>query len=192
MTPALPPDLAALARAYSTMVEEVRTLVAGLSPTQLNWQPRAGRAWSIGQCLEHLAIAARAYLDELEPAVADARRAGNRPRTGELRLPAFGAWFVAQLEPPPKRRLPAPAKIQPPSTVEPAGVVASFATAHERAAALLPAAAEVDLNRVRFRNPFVPLVRFTVGTGLVILAAHSRRHLAQARSVRAAADFPTS
>jgi hypothetical protein len=48
----------------------------------------------------------------------------------------------------------------------------------------------VNFNRVRFKNPFVPLIRFTVGTGLMVINAHDRRHLWQAERVQQAPGFP--
>jgi hypothetical protein len=47
-----------------------------------------------------------------------------------------------------------------------------------------------DVNRIRFRNPFIPVLRFTVGTGLEILSNHQRRHLLQAERVRESLEFP--
>jgi hypothetical protein len=46
------------------------------------------------------------------------------------------------------------------------------------------------VNRIRFWNPFVLGLRFTVGTGFQIIASHGRRHLLQAERVRDSADFP--
>jgi len=51
---------------------------------------------------------------------------------------------------------------------------------------------ELDFNRVRFRNPFVPLLRFTVGTGLMIINAHDRRHLWQAQRVKEFEGYPAA
>jgi hypothetical protein len=51
-------------------------------------------------------------------------------------------------------------------------------------------AAAHDVNRVRFGNPFLPLIRFTVGTGLQIVARHNHRHLLQAERVRQLGEFP--
>jgi hypothetical protein len=48
----------------------------------------------------------------------------------------------------------------------------------------------IEFNRVRFKNPFVPLLRFTVGTGLMVINAHDRRHLWQAERVQVAPGFP--
>ena len=51
-------------------------------------------------------------------------------------------------------------------------------------------ASSYDVNGIRYKNPFIPLLRFTVGTGLEIIAKHQSRHLLQAEGVRQAADFP--
>jgi hypothetical protein len=47
----------------------------------------------------------------------------------------------------------------------------------------LHAYAGVDLAGVRFPNPFISAVRFSLATGLHVLAAHERRHLWQASNV---------
>jgi len=52
--------------------------------------------------------------------------------------------------------------------------------------------AKFNVNRIRFRNPFVRSIRFTVGTGLLIISAHDRRHLWQAEQVRRSEGFPQS
>jgi hypothetical protein len=41
---------------------------------------------------------------------------------------------------------------------------------------------------IRFVNPFVRGVRFSLATGLHVIAAHERRHLWQARRTRDAAE----
>ncbi|HSB53345.1 MAG TPA: hypothetical protein VLD58_03280, partial [Gemmatimonadales bacterium] len=48
----------------------------------------------------------------------------------------------------------------------------------------------LDLNGTRFANPFLPLVRFSVGTGFQVIAAHQRRHLWQAGRIRENPRFP--
>jgi hypothetical protein len=60
----------------------------------------------------------------------------------------------------------------------------------ERIASLVTSSAGKDLNSVRFRNPLVPLVRFTVSSGFLIIAAHARRHMWQAEQVTHESDFP--
>ena len=45
---------------------------------------------------------------------------------------------------------------------------------------------------VRFPNPFIRGVRFSLATGLHVIAAHERRHLWQAWRVRQAAERPST
>ena len=44
-------------------------LVKPLTPEQLNWKP-APEKWSVGQCLEHLAISTEVYLGPIADALA--------------------------------------------------------------------------------------------------------------------------
>jgi DinB family protein len=54
--------------------------------------------------------------------------------------------------------------------------------------AFLGAHADLDLAGVRFPNPFVRGIYFSLATGLHVIAAHERRHLWQAGRVRRAMD----
>jgi hypothetical protein len=62
-----------------------------------------------------------------------------------------------------------------------------FLASQDEVRAFLRAFAEIDLAGVRFPNPFVAGVRFSLATGLHVLASHQRRHLWQAWNVRTAA-----
>jgi hypothetical protein len=86
----------------------------------------------------------------------------------------------------------APGKAVPVEAGDPVEAVAEFVGSHEPVRGVIQASSQLDLNRVRFKNPFVPLIRFTIGTGLLIINAHDRRHLWQAARVREAPGFPSS
>ena len=99
-----------------------------------------------------------------------------------------GRLFIDSLEPPPKRwsRLKAPQKIRP-RTAPPLGeTFASFLASQADVRSFLLAHADLDLAGVRFPNPFLRGVRFSLATGLHVIAAHERRHLWQAWGVRRA------
>ena len=83
----------------------------------------------------------------------------------------------------------APGKIAPGSNVDGA-ILDRYLDAHRAARELVTRAAAHDINRIRFANPFVPLLRFTVGTGLEIISKHAMRHLQQAERVKADPQFP--
>src|SRR5262249_47684181 len=100
-------------------------------------------------------------------------------------------WFIRNyIAPNPGgKRARAPNKIEPASQVEPS-VLEALLRSNDAARALIRQAGNYDVNRLRYKNPFVPFLRFTVGTGLEIIAKHEGRHLLQAETVRQSAGFP--
>jgi hypothetical protein len=157
-----------------------------LSAVQLNWQPRQD-AWSVGQCLEHLRAANDVYL----PAISAALQGRRSRRIDAVRLGWFTRRFIrAYIVPNPHgTSARAPRKIAPTKQVDLA-VLSAFLRSNESARELVRRAGDFDVNRIRFRNPFIPLLRFTVGAGLTIIAQHQSRHLLQAERVRQMAGFP--
>lgn len=163
------------------------TALAGtLTSPQLNWTPGPGE-WSVGQCLDHLCVASEVYLPPMSSALAGSRLAP----VAEITPGWFGRFFIrTYIEPSAgTRRAKAPKKIAPRAHVEPS-VLERFIRNNAEARALVLRAAKYDVNRIRFKNPFIPLLRFPVGTGLEILSRHQRRHLLQAERIRERAEFP--
>lgn len=184
----LPEDVQDLLIALDDNDRKAEALTRDLSDERFNWRPD-GRSWSIAQCLDHLNVASRVYLVPIREALQEARKAGA-VRKAPIRPGFFGRWFVANLEPPPKRRLPAPKKIVPAASKDKAEVMAEWQRAQDQVRDLLREAAGLDLNRTRFVNPFISLIRFSAGTGFQVIAAHQRRHLWQAEQVKANPRFP--
>jgi hypothetical protein len=166
--------------------QRAKALAMGLSSEQLNWQPQPG-AWSVGQCLEHLCAANEIYLPAMSSSLVD------KPTSAvdEITPGWFGRWFIASyIEPSPRsKRARAPRKIAPGAQVE-SSVLDRFVRSNHSIRQLVRDASNYDVNRIRFRNPFVPLIRFTVGTGFEILSKHERRHLLQAEGVKRNPAFP--
>ncbi len=188
MADGLPEDLAEIRRGLEASDREARALLADLDEERFNWRPDE-RSWSVAQCLDHLNVANRVYLAVMRPAVEDARRRGVL-RQGPIRPPMLERWFVRTLEPPPKFRLPTPRKIVPAFRKTRAEVSEEWGRLQADLADLLREAASLDLNAARFKNPFLPLVHFRVGTGFLVIEAHERRHILQAKKVRRHPDFP--
>ncbi len=164
------------------------SLAARFTMTQLTWQPEAGERWNILECLDHIAISATLYLDAMQTAIGNARPGPSAGVFHTAGLPS--TKFTQVQEPPPRRRFPAPLKIRPRPTLNPERILPEFLQTMDRVTSLVTSSAGKDLNSVRFRNPLVPLLRFTVSSGLLMLAAHGRRHMWQAEQVTHAPDFP--
>jgi len=88
------------------------------------------------------------------------------------------------MEPPPRRKFRSPKQIRPRAHKPGQEVLSAFIAAHDELRSLIHEAHALDLNRIRFKNPFIGFLRFSVGTGMLIISAHDRRHLWQAQQVR--------
>jgi hypothetical protein len=159
--------------------DRATALALGLTPQQLNWKPRPGE-WSVGQCIEHLYVSNEVYCPAISSALV-----GHPPAVVQDITPGwFGQWFIRNyIEPSPRTKRRAPKKIRPGAQVEPS-ILERFLDSNHRVRELVQSARNYDVNRIRFRNPFVPVIRFTVGTGLEILSKHQQRHLLQAERIR--------
>ena len=178
----LPHDIADLVTQFESTERDARALVANIDEERGQWRPAPG-AWSIAECLDHLARGNRAYLAAMQKPIEAARRANRLRRRPAIAGP-LGGWFARSLEPPVKTKMKAPRTIRPRSAPSLHDALDDFVTSHHDVRELLEANADLDLARIRFPNPFVPLLRFSLASGFHILTAHARRHLWQARRVR--------
>ena len=183
----LPQDIVAYLAQLDDADRAATALVARLSDEQANWRPHAGAAWSLAQCLDHMATTNMAYLPPLKTA-ASAARPGHVPyRTGGF----ASQYFLKKTEPPVATKLKAPKRIQPQSKISVAEALAKFQRSNEAIRQFAAETAGVNLCGVRFKNPFIPLLmNFTVASGLLIIAAHNRRHLWQMEQVLKQPNFP--
>jgi hypothetical protein len=161
-------------------------LAGSLSADQLNWRQRPSE-WSVGQCLDHLRAANALYA----PAMAEALNGRPQAVVQEITPGWFGRWFIRSYIEPSEttKKARAPGKIAPVTRVD-STILDRFLDSNRALRSLVARASRHDVNRIRFRNPFVPVIRFTVGTGFEILSKHQRRHLLQAERIRSAPGFP--
>lgn len=171
--------------------ESAAQLIAGISGAQGNWQRAAGRSWSIRQCLEHLSLTTQLYTKAIAEAVASASNGAKSGTTAtEIKPGWFGRWFLSQLEPPVRMRIKTILKVMPAATGNLEAALDDFVKSHGAVREILKSWDRVDFNHLRFPSPFASSLRFTVGTGLLILNAHDRRHLWQAQRVKEAPGYP--
>jgi hypothetical protein len=176
----------------ATQIDGIRSqadeVCAGLDEVRLNWQPDAGRRWSIAQCLDHLARTTDLYGQRLEEAIAGAA-------TGEERESAsanlMGRFLIWSMEPPSRVRMPTKPALQPPSALNGPDVLRAFGESLDYLSRLTASALRVDASHVRYRNPLAGDTQmFNLATGVLVMLAHNRRHLEQAEKVRRHRDFP--
>ena len=183
-----PADIQALQEQFHAIERDAKALTDGL-PEELGTWHETADSWSVAQCFDHLATGNRIYLDALEKGALQARKRG-RLRRRPARPGLIGRWFANYLEPPATVpfKLKAPRKIAPRQGPALADAVTRFLRCHDQVEAYLDENADLDLARARFANPFIPGLRFSLATGLYVIAAHDRRHLWQAWRVRREAE----
>ena len=181
-------DIEDLHNQLDAVERDARSLVENLAEEQGCWRAEED-AWTVAQCLDHLAITNQVYLDAMKEPANRARAAG-RLRRRPARPGSIGRWFAAKMEPPVKAfsKMKATRNIKPAESPTLASAFARFLTSQNEIRAYLRTNADLDLAGIRFPNPLVPGIRFSVATGLHVIAAHERRHLWQAWNVRRAAE----
>jgi hypothetical protein len=185
---ALPSDLQRLDAALDAIEVDARAIATGMSQSSGSWHAQPG-SWSVAECLDHLATGNRVYLAAMQPSAERALHRGSMRRRA-VQPGLIGGWFVNYLEPPVRAGLKskAPRKIRPRPSPRLDDALTAFLASHADVRAFVRTYGGIDLTGVRFANPFIPGVRFSLATGLHVIAAHERRHLWQAWRVRRAAE----
>jgi hypothetical protein len=169
-------------------LEQLSTLTTGLSDAALNWQPNA-QSWSIGQCLDHLVRTNDSALAAIRHTV-ESNRDELRTRAGEMQAAGWlSRWFVRSIGPDSNAKFRAPRKIVPVSSVT-SDVLARFTGTQKMVQQFVMEFGNADLGALRYPNPLLPVVRWTVDSGLMILIRHNARHMQQAERVKESPGFP--
>ena len=157
----------------------------GLTDEAFNWRPAQDR-WSIAECFEHLNMTAAAYLPRFDAVIAGARTAGwTSP--GPFSYGFIERWAAKSMEPPAKRRLPAPAMLRARGPLARDAVMTRFMEMQDAIAERVRRADGVDLRRAKVKALFGPFW-FSLGQSIQLALAHERRHIWQARDVRNALE----
>jgi hypothetical protein len=168
--------------------DEARQVVTGLTSAQLNWKP-APESWSIAQCLEHLTLSSANFDRYFAPVIARAKEKGATSSPPAYRPTMIGGWLIRQLVPEATRKVPAP-KILRPSASNLEQPLEHFLRQQEAFLGFVSSARGIDYNKARLRSPVTPLIRYSLADAFVLTVVHNRRHLSQARRVKATTGFP--
>jgi hypothetical protein len=174
--------------AFEAAKADARELVSPLPEAAFNWR-RAPATWSIGECVDHLNVVGRKYLRAVDRAIETGRRDGITGQ-GPFRYGLFEGLFARFMEPPPLLRMPAPAAFAPSSEVRRDEALAAFLALQADLQERLVRAEGLDLRRLKTPSPVSRHLKLSLGKAFEIVAAHQRRHLWQARQVKADPGFP--
>ena len=179
-------DIQSLLDQLDSATSDAAALTAGLSEAEAATR-LSPLSWSITQCLDHLALTNSLYLEPMHKAAITARQQGKLRRSPAV--PGFfGRWFITRIEPTNKpgsgfKTIP---KLQPEAATSLPAALASFTASQQAIEQFIHNFADLDLASIRYANPILRGLNFSLASGLNILLAHERRHLQQAWKVRKA------
>ena len=176
------PELAKMSADMRQNMASAREALLGLDDERFNWRPADG-VWSMAQCLAHLNVVNRTDVAMLREVVAEGWR---RRRTGDgpYRYGFLSRYFIASMEPPPRRRFRAPRMYVPGEQSALQSTLDEYESISSRLLEIMESANGLDLARVRTPMPAVRWLSMPLGARLALINAHDRRHLWQAAQVR--------
>ena len=178
----------------SVILQTVEREFMPLSVEQLRWKPIADRpspGWSIVECLQHLNLAERYYIRNLQHKVATLGLVQTQPADQLLESDWVGKAMLYIVDPQVKMKVPAPGIIRPRPAIDldPAAVLEQFNELQTLLHSLLDKAVYLDWNQEKVASLFGQWLKIRLGDTFRMLVAHTERHLNQA--LRAKAEMAT-
>ena len=172
---------------YRRQFEQIRTdaveLTAGLVESQFNWRPNVNE-WSIEECLAHLIMVGQVELQAIDDAVQQGHAQGLKGK-GPFEYGSIDRFVVNLTEPPVKDPLPTLRRFTPLHGQPLTAILPTFDHVQSQILIQLARAEGLDLRRVKVATPISRWLKMSLGMMFAQIAAHERRHLEQARKVRA-------
>lgn len=143
--------------------------------------------WCMGEILSHLVQAGNEYLPQIQKGLSkpnDQLEIGGEPFTPNY----FFRWFIKIVSPEYKREVPTVKPFEPKQAdkIDKEMVLADFITLQDELISLLKRCKleQLNLDRIKTRNPIVKLVPMSLTACFAIQEAHQRRHFAQMRDLK--------
>jgi hypothetical protein len=160
-------------------------IVDPLSDEEWRRRPASG-GWSAAQCMEHLNLSSRSYLDPFAHAIEKLK--GYGLATPDHYKKSLMGWLIYRsLEPPPKRKYKTAPSFDPQTVVSKEDAVAEWERLQQSVSEFIESSRGLDVCAVRITSPFSPKISYNLFSAFCMIPAHQRRHLWQAeRAIKGA------
>lgn len=173
-------------RTLKKQLKYMNALTGRLSREQFNFKPEPNK-WSVGQCIEHLNLSMRAYLDLMKPAVTNASREAEGTFT---RGTMMGRLMLRALRTP-GRSYPAPKSFMPQGNdLDPGTVRGIFETEITCLQQVLWDSKGLALGQITMPWPVFRLIKISLAQAFELQILHNDRHFKQAEQVILSEHFP--
>lgn len=176
----------ALQTRLTTILQTAALEFATLTDEQLRWKPKPN-SWSIVECLQHLNLAERYYIRNIQHKVDALGLLQTQPNDQPLKSDFVGKMMHYAVDPQVKIKVPAPGIIRPRQAqdLRPAEVMGQFIDLQNLLHTLLNKAVYLDWNTEKVTTLFGNWLKLRLGDVLLMLVAHTERHINQAMRVKA-------
>lgn len=170
----------------TAVLDTVNREFAHLSDEQLRWKPAPDK-WSIVECLQHLNLAERFYIRNIQHKVDKLGLVQTNPTDQPIQSDWVGKVMLYVVDPQVKLKLPAPGMIRPrpAADLDPTDVKNQFVELQTLLHSLLDKAVYLDWNGEKVMSLFGNWIKIRLGDAFRMLVAHSERHMKQAMRVKA-------
>ncbi len=174
----------------SAVLETVELEFRPLTEAQLRWKPAPGK-WSIVECLQHLNLAERFYIRNIQHKVDQLGMIQTNPIDQAIESDWIGKAMLYVIDPQVKIKLPAPGMLRPrrAEDLDPTDVVNQFVELQILLRDLLNKAVYLDWNQDKVMTMYGNWLKIRLGDAVRMLVAHTERHMNQAMRVKA--EIPT-
>lgn len=174
-----------LQQRLSTILETVSREFSNLSESQLRQQPAPDK-WSIIECLQHLNLAERFYIRNIQHKVDQLGVLQTNPTDQSLKAGLVGKALCWAVDPNTTMKLKAPSIVKPrrPEEWNVAEVMSQFVELQTILKDSIDRAIYLDWNQAKLPTLFGNWLKINLGDALRMLVLHTERHLAQAMRVK--------
>ena len=169
----------------TVVLDTVSREFAHLSDAQLRTQPAPG-SWSIVECLEHLNVAERYYVRQLQHKTDQLGLVQHNPDDQMVESDWIGRLVLRFLDPKSTVKIPAPGILRPrsASALNPADVMGQFLELQTLQRELLNKLPYLDWNQQKVSTMYANWLKMRLGDTIQMLVVHTERHLGQAMRVK--------
>jgi hypothetical protein len=168
-------------------IERAKKSFAHLSDIQLNWKPNS-ESWSVGECLSHLVISNRLYLDKIEN-ILDSFPTGSK-KDFPYKQSFLGKLIAKGVDPSNLKKAKTFKVFFPASSNIQKNIIDEYVKSSEKLIELMGKMQHLDLKKIKLSSPVNILIRQNLGDPLIIIPLHDERHLNQAKRVMSQKGFP--
>lgn len=170
-----------------SFLDEIKKLHT-LTNDQLNWKPSADK-WSIAECVDHLAVTNKLYLDEIKNQISLKLIKCDESKEF-VKHKFFGKMIIKAVDPSNTRNTKTFKVFYPSSSDFDSSVIKKLNDIQQELVRVITDSVDINLNEYLMSSPASRFVKENFSDVLEIIRLHNIRHLRQINNLISLSQFP--